>query len=63
MLKNAGQIFELRLFHSDAPSAHHFEQQDSRAYTEVTTIYGKTMTAPLVYIEMMQFWRRYEKTI
>lgn len=63
MLKNAGQICELRLFHSDAPSAHHFEQQDSRAYTEVTTIYGKTMTAPLVYIEMMQFWRRYEKTI
>ena len=63
MIKNAAQPCELRVFSTDAGSAHHFEQQDSRAYTSVTTVYGKTMSAPLVYIEMMQFWRRYEKTI
>jgi dipeptidyl aminopeptidase/acylaminoacyl peptidase len=63
MLKNAAQPCELRVFSTNASSAHHFEQQDSRAYTTVTTVYGKTMSAPLVYIEMMQFWRRYEKTI
>ena len=63
MIKNAAQPCELRVFSTDASSAHHFEQQDSRAYTDVTTIYGETMSAPLVYIEMMQFWRRYEKTI
>jgi hypothetical protein len=34
--------------------------QDSRHLTEVTTIYGETVQAPLVYVEMLQFWRRYE---
>lgn len=63
MIKNAAQPCELRLFSTDAESAHHFEQRDSRANTEVTTVYGETMTAPLVYAEMMQFWRRYEKTV
>lgn len=63
MLKNAAQPCELRLFSTDASSTHHFEQQDSRAYTDVTTIYGETVSAPIVYYEMMQFWRRYEKTV
>lgn len=63
MIKNAAQPCELRVFSTDASSAHHFEQQDSRAYTDVTTIHGETISAPLVYAEMMQFWRRYEKTI
>ena len=60
MLKNAGQVCELRLFHTDASSPHNFEVQDSRHLTEVTTIYGETVQAPLVYVEMLQFWRRYE---
>ena len=63
MMKNAGQVCELRLFSSDAAKPHHFEQQDSRAYIDVTTIYGEVINAPLVYAEMMQFWRRYEKTV
>ena len=60
MMKNAGQVCELRMFHTDAASAHNFEVQDSRYLTEVTTVYGETMQAPVVYIEMLQFWRRYE---
>lgn len=60
MLKNAGQVCELRMFHTDAGAPHHFELQDSRYLTEVTTIYGETMQAPLVYVEMLEFWRRYE---
>ena len=60
MLTNAGQICELRMFHTDAPTPHKFELGDSRAMIEVTTTYGKTMSAPLVYVEMLQFWRRYE---
>ena len=60
MMKNAGQVCELRLFHTDAASPHNFEVQDSRYLTEVTTVYGETMQAPLVYVEMLQFWRRYE---
>lgn len=60
MLKNAGQVCELRLFHTDASSPHNFEVQDSRHLTEVTTTYGETVQAPLVYVEMLQFWRRYE---
>ena len=62
MLKNAGQVCELRLFHTDAESPHRFYNQDSRAFTEVSTTYGGTMQAPVVYIEALQFWRRYEKT-
>lgn len=60
MMKNAGQVCELRLFHTDASAPHHFELQDSRYLTEVTTVYGETMQAPLVYVEMLKFWRRYE---
>ena len=63
MIKNAAQPCELRLMHTDASSGHHFEIQDSRAYADLTTIYGETINAPIIYYEMMQFWRRYEKTI
>lgn len=60
MLVNAGQVCELRMFHSDASKTHHFELEDSRYLIDVTTVYGETMQAPLVYVEMLQFWRRYE---
>jgi hypothetical protein len=60
MLVNAGQVCELRMFHSDASQTHHFELEDSRYLTNVTTVYGETTQAPLVYVEMLQFWRRYE---
>ena len=60
MMKNSGQVCELRMFHTDAAAPHHFELQDSRYQTDVTTVYGETMKAPLVYVEMLEFWRRYE---
>ncbi len=63
MIKNAGGIVELRLFSTDTSDAHHFEFKDSRAFIDHTTIYGETIHAPLVYVEMLQFWRRYEKTL
>lgn len=64
MMENAGEICELRLFDSDATSDyHHFELLDSRAFINHTTVYGETINAPLVYVEMLQFWRRYEKSL
>ena len=62
MIQNSGQICELSMYHTDAESPHKFELQDSQAYTSVTTQFGKTMQVPYVYIEMMQFWRRFEQT-
>lgn len=63
-MMNSGQIVELRTFESsDSSTPHWFELTDSRAMTDITTIYGETVTAPKVYVEMLQFWRRYEKTI
>jgi len=64
MCENANEICELRLFNTDETTdPHHFEFLDSRAYINKTTIYGETVRAPLVYVEMLQFWRRYEKTL
>lgn len=60
MIRNSGQICELSMYHTDAESPHKFELLDSQAYTQVTTKYGKTMQAPFVYIEMMEFWRRFK---
>lgn len=63
-MKNSGQIVEFRtLPDSDSNTPHWFELKDSRAMTTVTTVYGETVTAPKVYVEMLQFWRRYEKTV
>ena len=68
MLTNAAQIAEVRLFHSykdytgTGTTAHHYDTQDPALKTTVTTRYGETMTGvPIVYIEMLQFWRRYEQ--
>lgn len=70
MLSNAGQQAEYRLFHSDkatnypsdSRSEHYYELADPTLRTTVTTIYGEEMTdVPIVYVEMLQFWRRYEQ--
>lgn len=70
MLTNAAQIAEVRLFHSykdytgTGTTAHHYDTQDPALRASVTTKYGVTMTnIPVVYIEMLQFWRRYEQMI
>ena len=60
MMQNAGMECELSLVHTDASNGHRYELQDSQAYTEVTTSNGETMQAPWVYIDMLQFWRKYE---
>ena len=68
MLTNAAQIAEVRLFHSykdytgTGTTAHHYDTQDPALRADVTTKYGEQMTnIPVVYIEMLQFWRRYEQ--
>lgn len=64
MLLNSGQIAELRLFNTEiaAANAHHYDLQDPALRTTVTTSYGEELTnIPVVYIEMLAFWRRYEQ--
>ena len=59
MLINSGQNVELRLFNS---GGHHYDLQNANLRTTVTTRYGVEMTnVPVVYVEMLQFWRRYEQ--
>lgn len=60
MLKNAGMAAEFRLF-SDG-GGHHYDTQNSHLRTNITTIYGEQLNnIPVVYVEMLQFWRRYEQ--
>ncbi len=63
MLINAGQIAELRLFNSSLSSnQHHYDTQDPNLRADITTSYGVELTnIPIVYIEMLAFWRRYEQ--
>jgi hypothetical protein len=60
MMKNAGMECELSLVHTDAATPHRYEQQDSNANITVTTRYGETLSAPWVYVDMLEFWRKYE---
>ena len=62
MMVNAGMECELSLVHTDAATPHRYEQQDSNANITVTTRYGETLSAPWVYVDMVEFWRRYEPT-
>jgi len=68
MLMNAGQIAECRLYNSykdytgTGTSAHHYDTQDPALRANITTSYGEALTdIPIVYIEMLAFWRRYEQ--
>ena len=68
MLINSGQMAELRLYDSNKDysgtdtSAHHYDTQDPALRASVVTKYGEELTnIPIVYIEMLQFWRRYEQ--
>ena len=74
MLGNAGQQAEYRLYHSDKPTnypdsidsrtEHYYELADPTLRTTFTTVYGEEVTdVPVVYIEMLQFWRRYEQNM
>ena len=70
MLMNAGQIAECRLYNSykdytgTGTSAHHYDTQDPALRTTITTSYGEELTnVPIVYIEMLAFWRRYEQSL
>ncbi len=60
MLQNGGVESELSLVHTDASTPHRYELQDSQAFVEVTTSSGETMQAPWVYVDMLEFWRKYE---
>lgn len=63
MLMNAGQIAECRLFNTTLTSnQHHYDTQDPNLRADITTSYGDELTnIPIVYIEMLAFWRRYEQ--
>ncbi len=59
MLLNGASIVELRLFES---GGHHADTQNDSMKTTVTTKFGETLTQiPVVYVEMLRFWRRYEQ--
>lgn len=68
ILLNSCQRTELRKMNSykdytgTGTSAHHADTQDPALRTTVTTRFGVEMTnVPIVYIEMLEFWRRYEQ--
>lgn len=63
MLRNGGHEVELRMFNTTASKPHSFESSDPNRSISVTTRYGETITTSIVYVEMLNFWRRYEKTI
>ena len=59
MMLNAAQIVEMRYF---LTGGHHFELTSPYLLASHTTIYGETLTnVPVVYVEMLAFWRRYEQ--
>ena len=67
-LINSGQIAEKRVFNSfkdytgTGTSAHHYDTQDPALRTSITTRYGDALTdIPIVYIEMLRFWQRFEQ--
>lgn len=63
MLMNAGQICECRMFNTTLTAKqHHYDTQDPNLRADITTSYGEELTnIPIVYIEMLAFWRRYEQ--
>lgn len=73
MLINAGQIAELRLYHdsrcvenptaANLQRAHHYDMEDpAQKIDGVVTRYGTSVNnVPVVYVEMLKFWRRYEQ--
>ncbi len=63
MLKNGGHEVELRMFNTTASKPHSFESTDANRLVSVVTRYGETVQASIVYVEMVKFWRRYEKSI
>jgi hypothetical protein len=59
LLLNSGNLVELRLFQS---GGHHADTQNPNMRASVTTVYGESLdNIPVVYIEMLKFWRRFEQ--
>ena len=59
MMLNGAQVVELRYFED---GGHHFEVTSKYLLPTYTTSYGQTLTdVPVVYVEMLAFWRRYEQ--
>ena len=66
MLMNSGQIAEFRVYEGNSSLTgtenHHADTQDPNLRCDVTTKYGEELTdIPVVYIEMLKFWRRFEQ--
>ena len=60
MLQNAGVDCELALYHTDISAPHHFELQDPVYMTDITNSAGEAMNVPLIYVEMLKYWQKYE---
>lgn len=59
LLLNGGNLVELRLFQT---GGHHADTQNPNMRASVTTKFGETLdNVPVVYIEMLKFWRRFEQ--
>lgn len=63
MIQNGGQVCELRVLHTSSSNSHTAELHDANRNITVETVFGETVTASLIYVEILQFWRRYEKFI
>ena len=65
MLLNAGNSCELRMFDTSndvdtSVTAHHFEMRTDRLITYTNSYGVELQNVPVVYIEMLKFWQRYE---
>ena len=68
MLINSAQDAEFRMFNIDndvdmSKTAHHFELRTDRVITYTNSRGVTLQNVPIVYIEMLTFWRRYEQNM
>jgi hypothetical protein len=68
MFNNAANIVGLRIFNSTMDysgtgyTAHYYELIDTSLWVTATTIFGESVAnVPILYVEMLEFWRRYEQ--
>lgn len=63
--RGGGNIVEKRYFESSLGPApkdrHHYDTQDPQFTMTITNRYGEEIETSVVYIEMLQFWRRFEQ--
>lgn len=68
LFQRGGQRVEIRIYDcsvkysSPSTEAHHYDTQDENLKINYTSKYGESLSnISIVYIEMLEFWRRYEQ--